>query len=69
MRDNFPSGDIMIKFTLNANKAMQTLLWILNKKPNINKKVTKFKVSVGSSNFEEVNNALSTALDGLLVIR
>lgn len=27
----------MIKFTLNANKAVQTLLWILNKKPNINK--------------------------------
>lgn len=24
-----------IKFTLNANKAMQTLLWILNKKPDI----------------------------------
>lgn len=24
-----------IRFTLNSNKAMQTLLWILNKKPNI----------------------------------
>jgi len=27
----------MIKFGLNQNKAMQTILWLLNKKPGINK--------------------------------